>query len=132
METLCSSTLFGGSVSSRSKERSQTMCPSLAPSVLTTASPRGREKARAPLPDGFLATWLITLTTLVTPTTSENETTRSHSRPPLQGGSVLGAYPGLKPWAILLCHFMATACAPRSRHRTELRSSSTRTRMFSE
>jgi len=39
---------------------------------------------RAPRPDGFLATWLRILTTPGTPTASEDEVTRSHSRPPLQ------------------------------------------------
>jgi hypothetical protein len=30
-------------------------------------------------------------------------------RSPLQGESLLGPGPGLKPWAILLCHFVATS-----------------------
>ena len=30
-----------------------------------------------------------------------------------QGESLLEPYPGLKPWAILLCHFVATAVAAR-------------------
>src|SRR5260370_30789060 len=32
---------------------------------------------------------------------------RPSSLAPLQGASPIGRYPGLKPWAILFCHFMA-------------------------
>ncbi|MBV8101984.1 MAG: hypothetical protein JOZ31_22800 [Verrucomicrobia bacterium] len=32
-------------------------------------------------------------------------------RPPLQGDLLAGAFPGLKPWAVLLSHFMANRFA---------------------
>ena len=36
-------------------------------------------------------------------------------RSPLQGEALLEPNPGLKPWAILLCHFVAVAASPHRR-----------------